>query len=154
VTRSRPSKSPRQVRLETLAREAWPHRSVEVVAPDEGVVHIWDDQGRPLLHVEHALADEALCVLARRLGCMSIGAAIDATEYMLRQRASEDGVEIVCLRSDPRVRLLTEGGAVVATGASLRDAIANMDRREPYVRAVDELAIPADRFLPSGGPKP
>lgn len=135
---SRPPKSPRQARLEALARQAWPGQSLEVVAPDEGAVHVWDDHGHVLLHVVHPLADEALGALARLLGSMTIGAAVDATEYVLRQHAKTVAIEF-----DIGVKLLTVHEGVVATGSSLRDAISNLQLRgDRDPRDSDELALP------------
>lgn len=55
----------RQRRLVELARRAWPGKSIEVVAPDEspGCVHVWDERGHTLLHVEHADAERVLSLL-------------------------------------------------------------------------------------------
>lgn len=117
-------KTPRQVRLETLARMAFPGQSLEVIAPDEGAVHVWDEHGHGLLHVEHPLADEVLGVLAGAPGAMGVGVAIDATEKLLRMHA----IDWVGLE-DTHVLLRAHDANSTANGANLRDALGNLSRR-------------------------
>lgn len=54
----------RQRYLVELARRAWPGRSLEVIAPEPNEVHVWNERGRALLHVEHEHADAVLELLA------------------------------------------------------------------------------------------
>lgn len=121
-------KSPRQERLEDRARKAWPGQSVEVVSSEEGTVHVWGEGGFALLHVEHPLSDEVLGVLAREIGCMSIHAAIDAVEMILRECMNRHGLDVVGLR-EGRIIAWGDDGRQAATGGSLREVIENLHKR-------------------------
>lgn len=124
-------------RLNELAAEAFPSERVTVETMGDEHVQVWTEDGDMLLMVQHPLADEVLGVLARRPGVMSIAAALDCAEIILRRRSNRHGLDIAGLR-DGRIMFWTDEGCV-ATGASLRDAIANLDKRRSDEDSIEPL---------------
>lgn len=124
--------TPRQRRLVDLARRAWPGESLEVVAPEEGRVHVWNERGHAILHCEHHLADAVLALLAGDVALAGAEACLDVADLAIRTRAHRDGIDVIGWR-EGQIVLWNEGGKI-GDGLTLRGAMENLDNRATHER--------------------